>query len=76
METKEECKLECENYEWCRGIKINVVYSGNCRLLTNQSTPINGWTFYDSGNWVEPKNWKESKTIDNYRCLEKVEIGK
>jgi len=74
VETKEECKLECTKREWCKGIRINIEYSGNCRLLTNRSSPIDGWTFYNSGNWAEPKNWKEGKTNDNYRCLEKVKI--
>ena len=72
----EECKLECAKYEWCRGILegIHEKTRGSCRLLTNHSSPIFGWTYYHSGNWAEPTHWQESSNVF-YRCLERIKQG-
>ena len=53
--TSEECRFECEKYEWCRGIRVKKSDDKHCRLLTNYSTRVDGWGFLDSGNWAEPK---------------------
>ena len=47
-----------------------------CRLLGNDSMPLDGWTYKDPGNWAEPKDWKETRIYESYQCLEKVKIGK
>ena len=73
--TVDECKFECVKYKWCRGIRIRYTDNKPCRLLTNESSPIDGWKYYNSGNWVEPTNWKESIHNKAYQCLEKVEIS-
>ena len=63
--TENECKLKCEKYKWCRGIRVP-----GCKLLTNHRTPVPGCrsTGFD---WTEPQNWKNG-TRNGYRCLEKV----
>ena len=78
--------MECQRYHWCRGIRISGPSSEHfekCRLLTNHKTNLPGWTFFNGGNWVEPKDWKETKgvTCKNvfsqiYRCYEKISTGK
>ena len=47
-----------------------------CRLLGNDSTQLDGWTYKNPGNWAEPKDWKETRIYESYQCLEKVEIRK
>lgn len=78
---EEDCKLQCEKYEWCRGVRVMYSNKKECRLLTNNSTPIDGYNYLNPGRWVEPKDWKESilypTTVNpTYRCLEKIEIRK
>ena len=73
--TIEECKFECEKYKWCRGIGVKKENSRFCRLLSNDSTPLDGWTYKNPGNWAEPKDWKETRIYESYQCLEKVEIS-
>ena len=78
--TKEDCKSKCEKYEWCRGVRVTHSDKKECRLLTNNSIPIDGYNYMNSGRWAEPKAWKE-KILDSsinptYRCLEKIEIRK
>ena len=71
----EKCVTECKKYQWCRGIGVSSTNNNHCRLLTNESSPLDGWTFIDSGKWTEPKDWKEGfSNYPNLRCLEKVEI--
>ena len=71
----EYCKGQCEKYEWCRGVRVPHSDKKECRLLTNNSTPIDGYIPSNIGRWAEPKDWKESGNT-NYRCLEKIEIRK
>ena len=76
--TFQECKNQCEKYEWCRGVRVanpKMTIDKYCRLLTNHSSPIEGWTLYNNGNWAEPQEWNESPVYPTLRCLEKVKIG-
>ena len=73
----EKCVTECKKYLWCRGIGVSSNVKSHCRLLTNESSPLDGWTFIDSGKWAEPKDWKEGfSEYPKLQCLEKVEIRK
>ena len=68
------CETECNKYSWCRGVRFGSGIS--CRLLsTEQPEPIDGWWFYNSGNWVEPAQWKNGASVDYYSCYEKITIG-
>ena len=72
-----QCKLDCEKYEWCRGIRVanpDESTLETCRLLTNHSVHITGWKYYNIGNWAEPRNWADSQ-YNTLRCLEKIKIS-
>ena len=71
----EKCVTECKKRQWCRGIGVSSNINSHCSLLTNESSPLDGWTYIDYGKWAEPKDWKEGlQQYPNLRCLEKVEI--
>ena len=41
-------------------------------------TKIEGWIFYDAGNWVEPKKWRETDDPGDgpgYQCFVKIRPG-
>ena len=79
LKTVAECKLDCKKYEWCRGIRVanpELTEFKYCRLLTNHSLGIEGWKFFDIGNWAEPHNWESStEHFNTLRCLEKIKIS-
>ena len=58
VNTVRDCKSECEEHEWCRGIRIRQSFNGECRLLTNPISEFDGWKLFNSRNWAEPQNWK------------------
>ena len=70
---KDDCESACSKYEWCKGYRIN---DGNteCRLLTNdQTVDETGWDgLFNSGNWVEPDEWKISTINTGHKCYKKT----
>ena len=80
VETHDECKQICAKYDWCKGYRIKDRNIIQCRLLTNDdSVEMEGWTFYNKGNWVEPQNWRGilgvNASTTSYKCYEKVTSG-
>ena len=83
MASKDECKAECEKYDWCKGLRIKENdngFHGSCRLLTNDdSVNLEGWTFYNKGNWIEPELWLpiigQKPEHASYKCYEKISSG-
>ena len=77
LTSHDDCKLECERHEWCKGYRINGTDLISCRLLTNQNVSISGgWEYLDEGNWAEPDEWRETINAVGFMCYEKVLIGK
>ena len=77
ISSQEDCKLECERHEWCKGYRVNGTDSVSCRLLTNENVTISdGWKHFDDGNWAEPDEWKETPDAVGYLCYEKTFVGK
>ena len=70
---KNDCEIACTMYKWCKGYRIN---DGNteCRLLTNgQTVDETGWDgLFNSGNWVEPDEWKKSTIYTSHKCYKKT----
>ena len=83
MASKDECKKECEKYDWCKGLRVKenaYGFHGSCRLLTNDdSVNMEGWTFFNKGNWVEPENWLpvvgQQPKHASYKCYVKISSG-
>ena len=80
VETHDECKMFCTKYDWCKGYRIKNKYKHDCRLLTNDdSVELEGWDFFNKGNWVEPEKWMEIVGVDpseaSYKCYEKIASG-
>ena len=81
--SQEDCSLECERYNWCRGYRISGKDDSlSCRLLTNEIVSLSdGWEYLDEGNWAEPDKWKETHNaiVDPLpldMCYEKFFVGK
>merc|ERR1712079_187805 len=77
VETHDECKQHCVKYDWCKGYRIKNKNKIDCRLLTkDNSVKLEGWDFFNKGNWVEPENWMEIVGVDpskaSYKCYEKI----
>ena len=83
MASKDECKAECEKYDWCKGVRVKENHNGfhgSCRLLTNDdSVNMEGWTFFNKGNWIEPEKWLpiigQQPEHASYKCYEKISSG-
>ena len=80
VETHDECKQHCVKYDWCKGYRIKKQNNIDCRLLTkDDSVILEGWDFFNKGNWVEPEKWMEITGVDPlkspYNCYEKIASG-